>query len=58
MKNYTLSLQSANTFSMNTAGTTLNNTYAVDWTFLPPDKSFLVSFNFISGRYNFSGANT
>ena len=58
MKNYTLSLQSANTFSVNTAGTTLNNTYAVDWTFLPPDKSFLVSFNFITARYNFSNANT
>ena len=38
MKHYTLSLQSSNNFSVNTAGTTLNNTHAVDWTFLPPDK--------------------
>ena len=55
MKNYKLSLQSADNFSVNNAGTTLNNTYAIDWTFLPADKSFLVSFNFISGRYNFFG---
>ena len=56
MKNYKLSIQSLNNYSVGTAGTT-NNTYAIDWTFLPPDKSFLVSFNFITNRYNFSGAN-
>jgi len=57
MKNYKLSIQSANNYSVGTAGTTLNNTYAIDWTFLPPDKSFLVSFNFITNRYNFGGTN-
>ena len=55
--NYKLSLNSSTYFSKLNATNTTNITYAIDWTFLPKDKSFLVSFHFISGRYNFATTN-
>jgi hypothetical protein len=51
--NYKLTLNSSTYFSKLNATNNLNITYAIDWTFLPKDKSFLVSFRFITNRYNF-----
>lgn len=52
--NHKLSLNSSTYFSKLNATNTLNITYAIDWTFLPKDKSFLVSFHFTSNRTNFN----
>ena len=52
--NYKLTLNSSTYFSKLNATNNLSITYAIDWTFLPKDKSFLVSFRFISTRYNFN----
>ena len=51
--NYKLTLNSSTYFSKLNATNNLSITYAIDWTFLPKDKSFLVSFRFITNRYNF-----
>ncbi len=51
--NYKLTLNSSTYFSKLNATNNLNITYAIDWCFLPKDKSFLVSFRFITNRYNF-----
>ncbi len=52
--NYKLSLNSSTYFSKLNATNNLNITYAIDWTFLPKDKSFKVSFRFITNRKNFN----
>jgi hypothetical protein len=52
--NYKLSLNSSTYFSKLNATNNTNITYAIDYTFLPKDKAFLVSFRFISSRYNFN----
>jgi len=52
--NYKLSLNSSTYFSKLNATNNVNLTYAIDWTFLPKDKSFLVSFRFITNRKNFN----
>ena len=52
--NYKLTINSSTYFSKLNATNNLNITYAIDWTFLPKDKSFLVSFHFISNRTNFN----
>ena len=51
--NYKLTLNSSTYFSKLNATNNLSITYAIDWSFLPKDKSFLVSFRFITNRYNF-----
>ena len=56
--NHKLSLNSSTYFSKLNATNNLNITYAIDWTFLPKDKSFLVSFRFITNRYNFGATPT
>jgi hypothetical protein len=55
--NYKLTLNSSTYFSKLNATNNTNITYAIDWCFLPKDKSFLVSFHFISVRYNFASTN-
>ena len=56
--NYKLTLNSSTYFSKLNATNNLSITYAIDWTFLPKDKSFLVSFRFITNRYSiFATAN-
>ena len=51
MKFYNLFLKSDNYFSTTNNANTLNRTYAIDWTFLPKDKHYKVSFNFASNRF-------
>ena len=51
MKFYNLFLKSDNYFSTTNTANTLNRTYAIDWTFLPKDKHYKVSFNFASNRF-------
>ena len=51
MKFYTLFLRSENYYSSTNTANTLNRTYAIDWTFLPKDKQYKVSFNFWSNRF-------
>ncbi len=51
--NYKLTLNSNTNYSKLNATNYLSITYAIDWSFLPKDKSFLVSFRFITNRYNF-----
>ena len=51
MKFYNLFLRSNNYYSTTNTANTLNRTYAVDWTFLPKDKHFKVTFNFCSNRF-------
>ena len=51
MKFYNLFLRSNNYYSTTNTANTLNRTYAVDWTFLPKDKHYKVSFNFASNRF-------
>ena len=51
MKFYNLFLRINNYYSTTNTANTLNRTYEVDWTFLPKDKHFKVSFNFCSNRF-------
>ena len=51
MKFYNLFLRSNNYYSTTNTANTLNRTYAVDWTFLPKDKHFKITFNFCSNRF-------